>query len=192
MLRRVLVPIAHGTEEMEAVTIIDICRRAGLHVDIGKVFAAQSKHDDQNSPLDCVTQGGLIIKAEQKIVHFENDDFDAIVMPGGFVGANTFRDCKVLTSMLHRQKQNKRLIAAICATPQIVLHTHGLLQGVEKMTGYPGVPPESMQRDKEIVCYSNNVLTSQGPGTAIPFSLRIVEILLSAQKSKEVKDGLLF
>ena len=73
-----------------------------------------------------------------------------------------------------------------------MLKTHGLLDGVKVQTGYPGVPPGDMERHPDIVCYDNNVLTSQGPGTAIPFSLRLVELLLDAEKSKEVKDGLLF
>jgi len=71
MMRRVLVPIAHGTEELEAVTIIDICRRAGLHVDIAKVFAKASEHEDPTQKLNCVTQGGLIIKAENMLSHYQ-------------------------------------------------------------------------------------------------------------------------
>lgn len=66
-----------------------------------------------------------------------------------------------------------------------MLHPLGLLSDVDKVTGYPGLKSD-LSRSNEIVCYSNYVLTSQGPATAIPFSLRIIELLLNEEKAKEI------
>ena len=83
------------------------------------------------------------------------------------------------------------MIAAICACPSVVLYPLGLLKDVAEVTGYPSLNIDRPM-NKKTVCYSHNVLTSQGPGTAIPFSLRIIELLLSQEKAHEISRQIIF
>ncbi len=91
--------------------------------------------------------------------------------------------------MLLRQKHERKLIAAICASPQIVLQPLGILDDVEFATCHPSVKG-AMKRSNDLVCFSNNVLTSQGPGTAIPFSLRLVSLLVDHQKAHDIAQDM--
>ena len=133
-MKRVLVPIAHGTEEMEAITIIDILRRAGIAVRVSKVIGS-----DPDESLACKMSRNVIVEAESKIQSEHDEVFDCICLPGGLQGAKTFVKSQTLTHMLQRQAHEGRLIGAICACPALVLHPLGLLKGVEEVTGYPSI-----------------------------------------------------
>jgi len=116
MVRKVLVPIADGIEEIESVCIIDVLRRAGAEVTVASVDGLQVK-----------ASRGVKLVADKVIADCADEVFDLIALPGGLGGAEHLRDCDVLTKMLKDQKQSGRFYAAICASPAVVLGAHGLL-----------------------------------------------------------------
>ena len=128
MTKRILVPIANGTEEIEAVTIIDTLTRAGYDVSVASAdFAGQ---------LTVTCSRGVVLSAQHRLVDIADEEFDAIVLPGGLGGAEVFQSSTILIEILKQQKYDGRLVAAICASPAIVLQHHDLYPGAI-MTGHP-------------------------------------------------------
>jgi len=181
MAKKVLVPIADGTEEIEAACIIDTLRRAGAEVTVASV-----------DKLQVTASRGMKLVADTLIVTCAGRTYDCIALPGGMPGAEHLRDSTELIAMLKKQKAAGRLYGAICASPAVALHPHGLLDGV-KATCYPsmrGKLDPAYTRDERVVV-DNNCVTNQGPGTAIDFALKLVEQLYGPQKAKEVADPML-
>lgn len=180
MATTVLVPIADGTEEMEAVTIIDVLRRAGADVTVVSVGGLQ-----------ITASRGVKLTADTTVDRCAGRDFDAIVLPGGMPGAEHLRDCKTLIDLLKKQKEKGKLYAAICASPAVVLRTHGLLP--KKATCYPSFAEHlhdpSMAKQRVVV--DDNCVTSGGPGTALEFALELVRQLCGQQKAKQVAEPML-
>jgi 4-methyl-5(b-hydroxyethyl)-thiazole monophosphate biosynthesis len=181
MDRRVLVPIADGTEELEAVTIIDVLRRAGARVTIASVGALQ-----------VTASRGVKIVADCLIADCTEQVYDLIVLPGGMPGAENLRNSKELEAHLKEQRDHGRMYGAICASPAVVLHAHGLLSR-KRATWYPtfaGKMPEAgVTTDRVVV--DGQVITSQGPGTALEFSLKLVSLLFGEEKAGEVARAML-
>ena len=181
MAKKVLVPIADGTEEIEAVCIIDTLRRAGADVMVASVGA-----------LEVTASRGVKLVASALISDCTDETYDCIALPGGMPGAEHLRDSTELIAMLKEQKQAGRLYAAICASPAVVLHHHGLLEGV-KATCYPSMrndlDPAYASDDRVVV--DNNCITSQGPALAIEFALKLVELLYGEQKATEIAGAML-
>jgi 4-methyl-5(b-hydroxyethyl)-thiazole monophosphate biosynthesis len=176
MKKTVLVPIADGTEEIEAVTIIDVLRRAGAEVVVASVDA-----------LEIVASRGVKIVADCLIGECRARPFDLVVLPGGMPGAEHLRDSEPLKRILMAQNASGRLFAAICAAPAVVLEPHGLLQD-RRATCHPGhihklSDPTSAQAR---VVVDGHCITSQGPGTALAFALKLVELLFGAEKAADV------
>jgi len=175
-MKRVLVPLAPGFEEIEAITIIDILRRAGVEVTVagtqpGIIEASrQTKH-----VADCTLDE---VRAE---------DFDMVVLPGGLPGTTNLRNDPRVKKIL----QHSRLIAAICAAPT-VLSAYGLLAG-RTATSHPGVRAEltagKISEDRVVV--DGPIVTSQSAGTAMEFAFKLVEILCGTDKVAEVNRGVL-
>jgi 4-methyl-5(b-hydroxyethyl)-thiazole monophosphate biosynthesis len=176
MSKRILVPIASGVEEMEAITIIDIMVRAGY-----KVIVATADFDGS---LTMQASRGVTLTADYRLIDVADDEFDAVVLPGGLGAAETFRDSTLLVEVLKQQKFDGKLVAAICASPAIVLQHHNLYPNAI-MTGYPGmkeqIPAEQWRQKRVTYDVNHNLLTSQGPGTALEFAMEIV-ILLSGKE----------
>lgn len=182
MSKMVLVPIADGTEELEAVTIIDVLRRAGAEVVVASVM----------SGLQITASRKTKIVADVRIGECAGKTYDAIILPGGMPGAEHLRDSAALTELLKQQRQGGRIIAAICASPAVVLAYHRLLDG-HKATCYPAFLAELPDRSaatKRVVS-DGAFITSQGPGTAMEFSLVLVEALLGADRRKQVAESML-
>ncbi len=180
MIKSILVPIADGTEELEAVTIIDILRRAGTNV----IVAGIDKH--------LVTASrGVRLMADSLITDCNGEVFDMIVLPGGMPGAEHLRDSVLLTEMLKKQESNSRWIAAICASPVVVLQHHGLLEN-RKATCHPARKKDLLNQEAAdlSVVVDGNCITGRGPGTAIEFSLKLVEVLYGKKKMLEVSQPL--
>lgn len=176
MSPKVLVPIASGIEELEAVTIIDILRRAKMQVCVASV-----------GTLNITASRGVMITADCHISDCTAEEYDLIAIPGGMPGAENFRDSEELTSMLIRQKHEKRFYAAICASPAVVLYHHGLLKGLHA-TCHPTFRqdiPNTIYRDENVVV-DGNCITSKGPGTAIEFALKLVEIVYNYKTSETI------
>jgi 4-methyl-5(b-hydroxyethyl)-thiazole monophosphate biosynthesis len=181
MAKKVLVPIADGSEEIEAVCIIDTLRRAGAEVTVASVDGLQ-----------VTASRGVKLVADARIADCTSRTYDCIVLPGGMPGAEHFRDSAELIGMLQKQKQAGRLYAAICAAPAVALRPHGLVEKV-RATCFPGVRNklDPAYASDERVVVDGNCVTSQGPGTAIEFALKLVELLFGPAKAKEVGTPML-
>jgi 4-methyl-5(b-hydroxyethyl)-thiazole monophosphate biosynthesis len=179
MSKKVLVAIADGSEELEAVTIIDVLVRAGADVTVASVSGKQ-----------IAASRGVKIAADALIGDCKDEEYDLIALPGGLLGAEHLRDCDELIGMLKEQRQAGRFYAAICASPAVVLQHHGLLEG-RAATGYPS-PDLDFPGKKDVkVVVDGNCVTSQGPGTALEFALKLVELLFGKQKSQQVAKAML-
>jgi 4-methyl-5(b-hydroxyethyl)-thiazole monophosphate biosynthesis len=180
-MARVLVPLAEGCEELEAVTVIDLLRRAGIEVvtaglQPGIVRASRGTQLVPDATLDAVLR----------------DEFDMIVLPGGMPGAQHLRDDPRIIAMLRNMAQQGKYTAAICAAP-MVLAEAGLLAG-KRATSYPGFLDQmqvpGMAYLKDSVVADGKILTSRGPGTAMDFALALIEVLTGKAKRDEVEAGL--
>jgi 4-methyl-5(b-hydroxyethyl)-thiazole monophosphate biosynthesis len=181
MAKRVLVPIADGSEEIEAVCIIDTLRRAGADVTVASV-----------DKLQVTASRGVKLVADTLIANCASQTYDAIALPGGMPGAEHLRDSAPLIDLLKKQKQAGRLYAAICASPTVVLRPHGLIDKV-KATCFPALlgKLDPAYASQERVVVDGNCVTSQGPATAIEFALKLVELLFGPAKAKEVGSAML-
>lgn len=178
---RVLIPLAQGCEELEAVTIIDLLRRA--NVDVVTVGL-----DDQ--PVKA--SRGTVLIPDAVIDEVMEQDFDMIVLPGGLGGADQLNNDQRILSLLKRLSQQEKYTAAICAAPK-VLATAGLLDN-RKATAYPGtlegLALQSTQLTSNTVQIDGKVVTSRGPGTAMDFALKLIELLLGKDTRNAVEKPL--
>ena len=179
MSKQVLVTIADGTEELEAVTIIDVLRRARADVTVASVGNKQVK-----------ASRGVNLVADALISECVGNTYDLIALPGGMPGAEHLRDSSQLTEMLKDQAASGRFYAAICASPAVALKPHGLLKD-KKATCYPSLHSELENPRQARVVVDGNCITSQGPATALEFALKLVELLFDKQKSHEVAKAML-
>ena len=182
MAKRVLVPIADGIEELEAVAIIDTLRRAGAEVTVASV----------TSGLQVTASRRVQLVADKLMQDCANDTYDLVVLPGGMPGAERLRDSAPLTALLKRQQADGRMLGAICASPAVVLQHHGLL-GQRRATAYPGFAerlPQGGAPGSRVVV-DGSCVTSQGPGTALEFALTLVEQLFGAAKAADVAGMML-
>lgn len=177
MPHKILVPIANGSEEIEAVCIIDTLRRAGADVTVASVEATRQ--------VTC--SRGVNLTADTLIEECAETLYDLIVLPGGMPGAEHLRDSELLTALLKQQAQAGRWYAAICAAPVVVLQHHGLLEG-RRATCFPSFAPQLHYPDvaAERVVVDGPCITGRGPGTAIEFALTLIEHLDGPEKSREV------
>lgn len=178
----VLIPLAEGFEELEAVTIIDLLRRADIEVITASL-------DGQT----VTASRGTRVVADTSVDEVLEQDFDMVVLPGGLPGADHLDADDRIHRILQRAAENDRPIGAICAAPK-VLASGGLLDH-KKATAYPGVlDPQSLgstQITDAPVQQDGNILTSRGPGTAMDFALEIIACLSGADKRDEVEAALL-
>ncbi len=179
---RVLVPIATGFEEIEAVCIIDVMRRAGIEVIMGSL----------SEILLIKGANGITIQADRSIIGITVNELDMIVLPGGFGGTKALAEDEHVQALLKEMDAKGKNIGAICAAP-FALHTAGVLK--EGYTCYPGVEEQikvgGYQGDKSAVVQSGNIMTSRGPGTAICFGLAIVKKLVDNTVYEGLRSGLL-
>ena len=180
-MKRVLVPIANGTEELEAVAIIDVLRRAGAEVTVAGVDGLQ-----------VVAARGTKLIADVLVSECVGQIFDLIALPGGMPGAEHLRDCKPLVALLKEQAASGRLYAAICASPAVVLQHHGLLAG-RRATAHPAFVQQLEDRTaaEERVVVDGNCVTSRGPGTALEFALTLVALLFGREHALHVAKPML-
>lgn len=179
--KRVLVAIANGSEEIETMAPIDILRRAGAEVTVASISPA----------LQVTLSRGVQAIADKSLSEVKDQVFDAIVIPGGQPGANHMRDCPTLIAMLKKQQQEDRWLAAICASPVVVLQTHGLLSG--PATCHPSVASDLRDKSQlaDRVVVVGKCLTSRAPGTAVEFSLKIVEVLYGRKQAQDIAQQIL-
>jgi 4-methyl-5(b-hydroxyethyl)-thiazole monophosphate biosynthesis len=186
MSKKVLVPIANGTEEIEAACIIDTLRRTGAEVTVASVEAT----------LQVTASRGTKLVADTFIADCADTVYDCIAVPGGMPGAEHLRDSEILTTLLHSQRDAGRLYGAICAAPVVVLQHHGLLAG-RNATCHPTFaaklenPAKVAERVVVDDAATGRCITSRGPGTAIEFALALIEALYGAEKAREIGKQML-
>lgn len=175
----VLVAIADGCEELETVTIIDVLRRASLSVRVSSIMDRQ---------ITCALNTKIV--ADSDFMDEVLEDYDAIVLPGGTKGAENFAEYSLLIDELKNFLKEGKLIAAICASPALVFAPNGFLSD-KKATCYPALKSHIAHYVDQPVVVDGNVITGQGPASALPFALALVEKLAGLAQVKEVKTGML-
>ncbi|MFA5626350.1 MAG: DJ-1 family glyoxalase III [Thiohalomonadaceae bacterium] len=180
-MARVLVPLAPGCEELEAVTIINLLRRADIEVisaslDSGPVKGAHN----------------IILQADTTLDEALKSDYDMVVLPGGGPGSDRLDQDPRIEAVLQKMASAEKYTAAICAAPK-VLGRIGLLTG-KRATSYPGVVDKMALPEvtylNEAVVQDGKVITSRGPGTAIDFALQLIEVLTNRARREQVEAGL--
>ncbi|EKX72213.1 4-methyl-5b-hydroxyethyl-thiazole monophosphate biosynthesis protein, putative [Theileria equi strain WA] len=179
--RNALVAVAHGSEDIEFVTLVDVLRRAGVSVTVGSA----------GDSLETVLAHGTKVTADDLISNVKGKTFDLIAVPGGLPGSTNCAANSHLIEMLKRQKEERRLYAAICAAPSVVLADHGLLHPDVSAVGYPGFDSNFPKKANERVHVSGHCVTSQGPGTALEFALKLVELLCGSDIKDKLSNGML-
>lgn len=179
-MSKVLIIISTGFEEIEAISIIDILRRANIEVIIATIN-------------DILTLGanGIVIQANQYLKDVDISIFDMIVLPGGGQNTQNLASSTEVKQSLQTMKKSDKYIAAICAAPY-ALHEANVLN--DKYTCYPSfekkIDSSNYDSQSEVVV-DKKVITSQGPATAMQFSLELVKILTNEETYLNVKNGLL-
>ncbi len=178
---KVLVPLAQGCEELEAVTIIDLLRRAGIDV-VSAGLDAQ--------PV-CASRGTRLLP-DTTLDDALQQDYDMIALPGGLPGADHLNADARLRERLRKMAREEKYTAAVCAAPK-VLADAGLLKG-RRATSYPGSLSAAQLQDvdyrEDAVVQDGTVITSRGPGTAMDFALHLIEVLVGKANRDEVEKGL--
>lgn len=179
-MKRVGVFLAEGFEEVEAVTVIDFLRRAGIQVEIIGVTG-----------ISVTGSHGISVAADIEIHNAENG-YDALVIPGGMPGAKNIAESEPAVQMIKLADGQGGLIAAICAAPAIVLGFHDLVRGRE-VTCYPGfeVNLQNAIFKEDRVVIDGNLISSRGPGTAAEFSLAIISYLADSDVAETLRDATL-
>lgn len=180
-MARVLIPLAHGCEELEAVTLIDLLRRAGIEVitaglDDGPVRASR----------------GTVLVPDAVLADVIDDQFDMLVLPGGLPGADHLDRDPRIHMLLQRMAEQDKYTAAICAAPKVLANA-GLLDG-HSATAYPGILDDMVLLNTRIlddaVVVDGRVATSRGPGTAMDFALTLIELLCGHARREAVEAAL--
>jgi 4-methyl-5(b-hydroxyethyl)-thiazole monophosphate biosynthesis len=177
----VLIPLAEGCEELEAVTLIDLLRRASIEVVVAGL-----------QPGAVTASRGVVILPDMSLDQALQREYDMVVLPGGAAGADLLMgDARVLALLQHMATQG-RYTAAICAAPKVLAQA-GLLQG-KQATGYPGLIASLRQPGITLstaaVVQDGQVTTSRGPGTALDFALCLIEQLVGSEQRRSVERGL--
>ena len=177
-MKKVAVLLADGFEEIEALTVVDVLRRADIHCDMVSIK-------------DKEVVGAHNIKVISNILIDDIKDIDMVVLPGGMPGATNLRDDKRVIDLIQNCIKNNKKVAAICAAP-IVLAKAGIING-ENITSYPGFEEDLVGANykEDLVVVNNNIITSRGPATALEFAYTLLKEL-DSPKEKEIREGMLY
>ena len=182
MVKKVLLLLAEGFEEVEALTTVDYLRRMDIIVDTCSIKGGKR------------VQGAhrIAIEADKQLDEINSiKNYDGIIIPGGMPGAINLRDDDKVIQLVKEFNQQEKLIGAICAGP-IVLQRAGILSGKE-ITSYPGFDndlKESIYKE-DLVVQDKNIITARGPAVAVYFALNLVENLVGEKKVDELKKDIL-
>ena len=181
-MSKVLIFMAEGHEEIEALTVVDLLRRAGI--DIYMVSITGEKK---------VTGSHGITTVCDKLIETVNfDDADMLVLPGGMPGTINLGECELLMDQVHGFNTSKKGLAAICAAPT-VFGKAGILQG-KKATCYPGMEGDlkGANTSTDAVCHDGHIITSRGLGTAIPFALEIIRTFQGDEAAEKLAKSIVY
>lgn len=182
MAKTALIILAPGFEEIEAITAIDILRRAGVRVTIAGI--------------DSLTVNGsrsITVRADCLLEDNTVTDYNAYVLPGGMPGAVNLINSEKVKDILKKSAMEKKVIAAICAAPAVVLAPLGILDN-KIATCYPGMQTgfnQSISYKPEKVVVDGNIITGSGPAAALEFSLAIVKALAGQEITEKLRKAVL-
>lgn len=179
-MRRACVLLANGFEEIEALTVVDVLRRAGVDVKMASLAGRR------------VTGAhGIAVVADQMLKAAAEETWDAVILPGGMPGSDTLRKSARVLALVRAQFESGRLVAAICAAP-MALGAAGILRG-RRATCYPGCEAEltGARVVAQRVVSDRNVLTSRGPGTALEFALALAQKLAGKPVAARLRKQML-
>lgn len=180
---KIIVLLADGFEEIEAITVVDYLRRLEEFqvetVSITEELLVRGAHD-------------IEVKADKLLGDIRQEDYDALVVPGGMPGAKNLKENKEVVKIVKSLYDDDKLLAAICAGP-IVLEEAGILEG-RKITSYPGFEGEfkNSQYREEAVVRDGNIITARGPFLAVDFTLEIVDYFLDEERKNDLKKDILY
>ena len=183
---RVAVMMADGLEMIEGLTVVDLLYRAGIPCDTVAVGESRTVTSSHEVPITC--------KRTISDVGFSFDDYDVLVLPGGVPGTPILRACQPLCDALVRFCDQGKLVCAICAAPSILAEL-GLLEGLHA-TSYPSyqdvlVDNGAVFEDEYTVVMDDNVITSQGMGTALDFAYMVVAQILDDEAADAIADSIM-
>ncbi|MDR1554889.1 MAG: DJ-1/PfpI family protein [Campylobacteraceae bacterium] len=179
-MSKVLVPLADGFEEIEAIAIVDVLRRGGLDVSTAAILKKE-----------VVGANGIKVVADTLFDDIQDADFDAIVLPGGNLGYKNLAKSNKLLELLQRFDKENKLIGAICAAPYVLAKAKVIKSSY---TCYPSIELEinkSGYIDNKNVVKDENIFTSRGPATAIEFALELLKKLKGEEISEDIRKGVL-
>ena len=181
MAKKAIIVLAEGFEEIEAVTPADILRRAGVAVELVGLEGMEVRGAH-----------GIVFKTDRLLG--EEEEVDAVILPGGLPGAENLAASEKLAQVLRRQVKAGKLVAAICASPGLVLGWHGIMDG-RRGTCYPGFEGHfgtGAEYVEEPVVLDDKVMTSRGPGTAFAFGLALARELAGAEAAERLRQGMVY
>jgi len=180
-MAKVCVHLATGFEELEAVAVLDVLRRAGIEV----LMVSMTRE------LNVTSARGLMVTADVLFEDVDYDNIDMIVLPGGIPGSTNLAEHAGLKQKIGRFADQGKYLAGICAAP-MVYGQMGLLRGKTAVC-YPGFEKylDGAEITSERVVQTGNFITAKGPGTALEFSLKLVEILKGIEAAEKVKENML-
>lgn len=181
-MKEVFIFMANGTEEIEALTVVDLLRRAGIS--ISTVSVNNSK---------CITGShGITVEADMGIDDVAWENACMLVLPGGMPGTNKLMDCELLCDRLKEFAKEGKYVAAICAAPSI-LGVNGLLEG-RKATCYPGFEEKLLGAEyvEAPVVKDDNIITSRGLGTAIEFAAEIIAAVADRETADSILEKIIY
>ena len=181
-MAKLMICMADGCEEIEALTVVDFARRAGLTIDMVSVSGKE----------EVIGSHKIKIGVDKSLKDTNAKDYDGVILPGGMPGTNYLReDVKVIETVKNFAKSDK-LVAAICAAPTVLGYA-GVLEG-KNASCYPGMEDglAGAKANTKEVNVDGNIITSRGLGTAIPFALSIIAYFLGKDKAAQISDSIVY
>ncbi|MEZ3434037.1 MAG: DJ-1/PfpI family protein [Lachnospiraceae bacterium] len=181
-MKKVCVLLAEGFEEIEALTVVDLLRRARIYVDtvaVADEYMVRGSH-------------GIAVQTEDLFTEVDFEEFDMLVLPGGLPGTTNLGDHSGVRKVIRDFAEKEKYIAAICAAPTL-LGNLGLLKG-KRVTCYPTM-------EKQIsgavltgapVMSDGNIITGQGVGAANEFALNLIAVLMGDEKAQEIAEAIVY
>lgn len=181
-MKQIAIFLAKGFEEIEALAVVDICRRSGLKIDMVSITEIKQVEGSH----------GIVVEADKAYSQADFAQYDMLVLPGGGEGTKNLEACGKLMKQLDAFYESDKYIAAICAAPSIFGH-RGFLKG-KKACCYPCFEEQlaGAKVTEGPVEIDKNVITSRGMGTAIDFGLAIAGVFCGQKKAEELAEAIVY